>query len=127
MSYEIDFFLLRNPEKKIIGFALMARAQPEAEYFVGYFPNQLATGSASIEVNKPDETGKSRIDFIRHFGVCSGTYSIYLEKEQAEKIGELLGDPQKIRTYKTSSLSPGFRIMLISEKGNKLEAVLIKQ
>jgi hypothetical protein len=126
MHYEIDFFLLRNPEKKIIGFALMARAQIEAEYFVRCLLSRLVYGCASIEINKPDETGKSRIDFISHSGIFSGTYSICLEKEQAERIKELLDDPQKLGVYKASSLSPGIRIMLISEKGNKLEAVPVK-
>jgi len=126
MAYEIDFFLLLNSEKKIIGFALMARAQKEAECFVKYLPSQLADRSASIKINKPDKTGKCKIDFIRHAEMFSGTYSICLKAEQAKRIKELLDDPQKLGVYKTSSLSPGIRIMLISEKGNKLEAVPIK-
>jgi len=104
---EINFEILRNNAKKIIGIQLIAEPQTEAEYFCAKFPRGLMDKKSDIQFND----GKM---ILTH--ETEGEHEIELNESDLREIHELLNGSKKKKLEKTAVLTPGFRIILDEEE-----------
>lgn len=125
MYYEIDFGIYSNPDGAIVGFSLVAEAQTEAEEFCSTLPKAFKEGRGSMDI-VPDVGGKCKIIFTNELGCFSGTFEIVVTEEQGNAIKELWRDTKKLGLYKDGLFTPGFKIILISEKDKWLKRTEIK-
>jgi len=113
---ELNFNLLRNEQKKIVGFSLAAGSETYSELFCESLGKLIHDrGTAAIKMDP------EMITFL----VPAKPYSVKLSKEQAEELSQLFANPKKLGLYREPySLSlVDFRVVLIEEKDKKLEKV----
>lgn len=127
MHYEMNFSLIINPDnRQIVGFSLVAGEQSEAESFVLSFLQAQKNRNAIFSIDDPGQNGEVRMDFIIDDCNSPEIYSVLLKKDQAERINQLLESMDRLVLLDDGFLSPGFKVILNSEKENKLEKIFIK-
>ena len=119
MYVEVSLTLIKN-DGKLVGFSLVAEPQTEAEYFCARMPKALQDQSAKIDFAE---------DVVTFTHPTEGSCSFTLPREDIESLQLFVNQlgPYKGKKYagsKDGFLTPGFKITLEGEKGERGESIL---
>lgn len=104
MTLEIDFSLVRHRESnKVVGFAMVAQGQTEAENMCASLPADFRSGITTLNIDEHE--GKLEVAHRRW-----GTLLVNLTRQDAGELNALLqSDDVHLRVERAGLLSEGFR------------------
>ncbi len=103
---ELNFEVLKNGKGKVMGFSLCSEAQAEAEMFCLEFPDAVATGKATITLNK----GQIVFDHP-HSRLVPGSYPFALNPEEYNGLVLVLKNMGEVTVERIDGFSVGFKVI----------------
>ncbi len=109
MAMRMNFELLKDDEKKIVGVELVGDGSTEAKIWAATFPRALAAGRATIGFS-----GK-KIFFNHLKGEFPATFTFELSEEEIDPLRTVFRYDQPLKSESSEAWCGGFKLFLPNE------------